>query len=305
MTAYERARAFIYRNARPLDLARWQNRFEDGERSAVLDALAAYQNPDGGFGHGIEADFLNPHSTPIGTWAATEILYEINMQDVYHPLIDGILRYLDSGADFDPAQWQWLNTVPGNNAYPHAAWWEYRGESDFTYNPTAALAGFAIRFAAPDSALYAKACEIARAALAWLEEHVPFQEEHVTRCFIRLYEYLEDADADVLPMDRLEELLRVQVKACICPDESRWFSEYVPRPSRFITGRTSMFYRLCPALAERESELIADQQLPDGSWPVAWRWGTDAPAEEAISLNWWRSAIILENMAYLNAFGKV
>lgn len=39
---FEKARAFIYRNARPLDLARWQYHFEGGSKEAVLTALAAY-----------------------------------------------------------------------------------------------------------------------------------------------------------------------------------------------------------------------------------------------------------------------
>ncbi|MDR1247233.1 MAG: hypothetical protein LBK57_09430 [Clostridiales Family XIII bacterium] len=43
---YQKARAFIYRNARPLDVARWQYHFEGGGKDAVLTALAAYQNED-------------------------------------------------------------------------------------------------------------------------------------------------------------------------------------------------------------------------------------------------------------------
>ena len=61
---FEKAKSFIDRHARPLDLARWQYHFENGTRDAVLDALKDYQNDDGGFGHGLEADCLNPNSSP-------------------------------------------------------------------------------------------------------------------------------------------------------------------------------------------------------------------------------------------------
>lgn len=54
--AFEKARAFVYRNARPLDLARFQYHFEDGSKAAVMRALSYYQNEDGGFGHAVEAD---------------------------------------------------------------------------------------------------------------------------------------------------------------------------------------------------------------------------------------------------------
>ena len=67
---YEKARGFIYRNARPLDLALWKYHFENGNREDVLTALMAYQNADGGFGHALEADSFNPNSAPIQTWTA-------------------------------------------------------------------------------------------------------------------------------------------------------------------------------------------------------------------------------------------
>ena len=46
METFEKARRFIYRNARPVDLARWQYHFENGSKEAVMNALWAYQNPD-------------------------------------------------------------------------------------------------------------------------------------------------------------------------------------------------------------------------------------------------------------------
>ena len=51
MTAFEKARLFVYRNARPLDLARFQFHFENGSKEAVMNALLCYQNEDGGCGH--------------------------------------------------------------------------------------------------------------------------------------------------------------------------------------------------------------------------------------------------------------
>ena len=62
--AYHRARRFVYKNARPLELAKWQYHFENGSREAVLETLACYQNTDGGFGYGLEPDYWNPHSSP-------------------------------------------------------------------------------------------------------------------------------------------------------------------------------------------------------------------------------------------------
>ena len=39
-TVFEKAREFMYRNARPLDLARFQYHFENGSKDAVVNALS-------------------------------------------------------------------------------------------------------------------------------------------------------------------------------------------------------------------------------------------------------------------------
>ena len=84
---YQRAEQFIYQNARPLDLARWQYHFEDGRKENVLKALSMYQNEDGGFGYGLEPDCVNPNSSPIQVWAAAEILREIDITDKRNNII--------------------------------------------------------------------------------------------------------------------------------------------------------------------------------------------------------------------------
>lgn len=47
----EKAKKFIYRNARLLDLARWKYHFENGFANDVLNCLSMYQNDDGGFAY--------------------------------------------------------------------------------------------------------------------------------------------------------------------------------------------------------------------------------------------------------------
>lgn len=304
MDTFEKARRFVYRNARPLDLARWQYHFEGGTRDAVINALSAYRNEDGGFGHGIEPDFLNPNSTPMGTWAAADIIHEVNLTDSAHPIIQGILRYLDSGADFDGEHGQWLNTVPTNNDYPHAIWWQYNNDDDFKYNPTAALAGFIIKYADKNSALYRKGCDIAKRAVEWFTDSAPFSEQHITGCFITLYNCIKASSVDIVDMSAFEQKLREQVKYNICPDREKWAAEYVPMPSDFRITRDSIFYADNADLAEYECDFIVDTQMSDGGYKVTWQWYTEYKEFE-VSANFWRAAITLKNMAYLSGFGKI
>lgn len=304
MTTFEKTRAFIYRNARPLDLARWQYHFEGGSRENVMKALSYYQNEDGGFGYGIEPDFLNPNSTPVGTWAATEVICEIGLSDSCHPIVQGILRYLESGADFNAEHNQWLNTVPTNNEYPHAIWWEFNGVGELRYNPTAALAAFILRYAEQGSAVHKLGCDTAVQAVEWLLSQELFEEQHITACFIRLYDALKHTGIQLVDMSAFENRLKELVTRCICQEKEKWGVEYVTLPSDLFLSRSSIFYKDNADIAEYEIDYIRTSQQPDGSYPVPWQWWTDYKEYE-VSANFWRSAIIIKNMRYLKGFDAI
>lgn len=301
MTVFEKARGFVYRNARPLELARWRFHFENGSADDVVTALSAFQNEDGGFGHALEEDNFNPNSLPMGVWKAAEILDEIGFSDKSHPIIKGMLRYLESGSCFDKAHDQWLNTVPSNNDYPCAIWWSYNGESEFRYNPTAALAGFILKFAEKDSVIYQKALIIAKQAVEWFDANVPFNEMHVTNCFVRLYECLCITGADVCCMDSFKEKLITQVNNSICRDTSKWGKEYVSLPADFICSKDSIFIGGNEELLKEQCRLVKQMQLPDGSFPVTWIWCNDY-AEYHIAANWWKSEFCIGYMRFIRDF---
>lgn len=305
MTTYHKARAFIYRNARPLDMARWQYHFENGDKEAVPRALAAYQNEDGGFGHALEPDAWNPHSSPIQTWVATEILREAGVTDSAHPLIQGILRYLASGQDFEGHFW--YNTVQSNNDYPHAPWWHT--ESDSTchndYNPTACFAGFILRFADPDGELYRLGRRIAREAFEAFMQGGRENDMHTLACYIRLMQYCAEAGTgDIFDIATLQEKLRERVSQSITRDLDAWERDYICKPSQFFSDMKSPFYEGNQGLAAYECDYIVRTQLDDGSWPILWRWD-DYPEAWAIAKNWWKGNGAILNMLYLRGMGKL
>ncbi len=302
MTAFEKAGTFIYRNARPVDLARWQFHFEHGSAENVMHALSFYQNPDGGLGHGLEADSFNPNSSPIQTWCGTEIIREIHWTDSTHPVIAGILRYLDSGTDFEESEGQWRNTVPSNSDYPCAVWWKWSGNDEFRYNPTAALAGFGIRYAERGSALYEKCFKIAKQAYTWFRENVPFEETHITGCFLSLYEYLTDAGADIIDPDEFRSFLIPQANANICREIEKWRTEYVTLPSEYIASASSILFPDNADLLAEEARLIPEMQGSDGAFPVMWQWYNDDEGFP-LSENWWKAHILIKRMLpYRNIF---
>lgn len=305
IAAFERTRTFIYRNARPLDLARWRYHFEGGSKEAVLTALSFYQNGDGGFGHALEPDAWNPNSAPIQTWVATEILHEIDFTDSTHPIITGILRYLASGAEFSGHFW--CNAPGSNNDYPHAPWWHTDSDSTChnNYNPTACLSGFTIRFAGKGSALYKLGCRIAKEAYDAYFGQDLLGDMHTAGCYIRLWQYCEEAGVhEIIDLPALKEKLLLQVKSSITQNTAEWEKGYICKPSQFFNSQDSIFYADNKDIADYECEYIVKTQLEDGSWNIPWSW-SDYPEQWAVSKNWWRANGAIINMLYLKWFEKV
>lgn len=291
---YNKARKFIYRNARPLELARWRYHFEDGSAEEVVKILSVYQNKDGGFGHALEADNWNVNSTPITTWQAITYLREIGFPDCADGMIQDILRYLDSGKDF--AEGKWFNVVAGNNDYPHAIWWECKEKTGVPDdNPTVSLAGFILKFAEKDSALYNKAQGIVSHAVEHFLEKGS-EEFHTLRCYCELLHYCQEIkEFDLFDLNAFQTGLYEMISRVICKEPAKWFTDYVCKPSMFWEKGCSYVDR---ELAEKEADMLIGGQLPDGAFPVTWQWWTEYKEFE-ISANWWKSSIIIDNMLFL------
>ncbi|MDE6580695.1 MAG: hypothetical protein K2K41_09200, partial [Ruminiclostridium sp.] len=217
-------------------------------------------------------------------------------------IIKVILRYLDSGADFSEKYGQWLSSVKSNDEYPHAIWWNYSDkDKDFCYNPTAHLAGFILRFADKDSALYKKGEKIALQAYDWFKTHVPFGDNHTAGCFVSLYDYFSEAGIELVDMEEFRDKLIEEVNFDICRDIEKWKTDYVCKPSKFIHGRDSIFYKGNEELVEKECEIITEGQLEDGSFIVPWQWFNEYK-EFPLAENWWKSVIVIEKMRFINSF---
>src|SRR5437660_468869 len=77
----EAASRFLAASGRVLDRRRLERLFLGGEAGPVRDAVAAYRNPDGGFGHGLEPDGRTPASQPFAGEIALRTLDEVDGWD--------------------------------------------------------------------------------------------------------------------------------------------------------------------------------------------------------------------------------
>ncbi len=302
-TTFEKAREFMYRNARPLDLARFQYHFENGSKEAVVNVLSYYQNEDGGCGHAIEADCWNPNSTPLHSGGAGDIIREIDFTDMEHPFIQGLLKWYVSGACFNGKSW--AITVESNNEYPHAPWWHTESVSTChtDYNGTAQIAGFMVRYAPQGSVAYELGLKVVREAIAALSPE-DLQDMGTCACYVKMKEYIDKAGlTDLISYEELKQKLQKAVHKLICTDTARW-GEYVCKPIAFLSSKDSEYYLANQEIADYQCEYIIKTQLEDGSWSVNWSW-EDYPDEWAVSKNWWKGQIIIENLLYLKGFGLI
>ena len=115
---FNAAAAFVAANARVLDRRRFQRLFEDGPTAPVRDAVAAYRNDDGGFGHALEPDCRAPGSQPAAAEMALRVLDEADAWD--EGLVRGACDWLTA---VSPAEGGAAFVEPTLAGWPHAPWW--------------------------------------------------------------------------------------------------------------------------------------------------------------------------------------
>lgn len=302
-------RRWIYRNARPLDLARWQYHFEGGGQEAVLAALAAYQNADGGFGNALEPDLWNPNSLPYVTQIAVNILEEIGFRDGDHPIVRGMLAYLEHGAGFDGTHWPTI--VASTQDYPHAPWWT-ESAYDWGYTPTAPLAGWVLLYIDVGAPFY-EACRrvVGTAIDTYLFGTMPdgsayrsVRREGEIKGLARMLGFLEAVGiAEAYPLAEVRRVLRQQAAQFTEKDPAKW-GQYSWRPSTFVRSPESPFYAGNEAAIEAELDYLLDRRNAEGVWDITWAWGAYDKAF-AVAETWWKANLAIENLLLLGAFGRV
>ena len=118
-TKIKRVRDFVYRHGRLLERQLWAYFMGDGTRELCLRALLPYQNPDGGYGNGLEPDLLCPDSSAIGAESAMLVL---DLLDFFPPgLINDLAHWIVANQNEEGV----ISHPPaGLGEYPHQPWWE-------------------------------------------------------------------------------------------------------------------------------------------------------------------------------------
>jgi len=305
---FNEVRQWVYRNARHLELMIWKYEFENGSKEAVLDALSFYQNADGGFGNALEPDNWNPNSTPYSTANAISRLKTIGYADVQHPIVSGILRFLNSGAYFTENGWEW--SIPTNNDYPHAPWWNFeQADSTTEFGLSCDIAGFVLSVCQKDSELYNKAVTVIQNIVNRLRNSIECDTAggNVHRVCdlvetLQKYDMLDKFDAAFLP-----EASKKMVAQAIGMDSEKWV-EVGSSPLEYITNPDSVFYNDYKDAVQHELDCLIETRPKQSVWGIGWSWYDNQEKYAnafSISENWWKSDIALSNIRILKHFNRL
>lgn len=296
--AFARARDYLFRHGRPLDQARFAFRFEHGPAGAVLDELARYQNPDGGFGHGLEPDLRTPASSAVATSFAFALLREVGASAA-DPVARRAIEYLVKA--FDSERSVWTIVPPEVEDAPHAPWWTY-ADIDRTFNssrinPTADLLGVLCDYAplVPASLLADLTSTVLERLAAAPPEAIDF------RCVVTL------AAARHLPEPVHERVRRVLVEGAsrvvdLNPDA---WATYVLQPLDVAPSPQSPLAGVIDRGAiDANLDYWIDRQQPDGSWALSWNWSeVDQQAWQRAERDG-KGHQIVERLAVLHEYGR-
>ncbi|MBQ8227934.1 MAG: hypothetical protein IJZ88_02870 [Clostridia bacterium] len=288
------ANKFILQNARPLELAVYRYFFENESNQAVIDELSNFQNDDGGFGNAIEPDFFNPNSSPIATNDAIITLHRVNALNKDSDIVKGIIRYLESHDSFDEDKKRWLFAIDSNKDYPHAIWWEKKGDGISNFNPSISLATFLICYGNRKS--YYE--EILKEGFEYLKSSKEISGDDLN-CFLLAYELLQTNNINnILDLKSFRNLLCNAIDNTICKDIKKYGVEYVPMPSAIFAGTYKEFItsEIKPLiLAERD--ILGKLQMEDGGFDITWKWYTQYTEFEQARA-WWRPRITIEKLLF-------
>jgi hypothetical protein len=278
------ASEFMLREARLLDRLQFAHRFGDGDAGAVVQALVAYRNPDGGFGNALEPDIRGASSQPVPAELALRILDEVDRFD--SDLVGELCDWLVSASTAEGGVPFVLATVEDG---PHAPWWQSDGEA--SPNPTAGIAGL-------------------------LHKH-RFEHRWLDRATSYCWQALSAGIATLGPDDSISVLVflehvpdRSRAEEALAVLGERILNElvaldpatpgYVKSPLEFAPRPGSIARRLFDdATIDAHLDALAENQQDDGGWPITW----EPPSEAAVRE--WRGFVTLRCLQVLDDYGRL
>ena len=298
--AFASAVEFLKAEARPLEVARFDNIFDGSSVDGVLNELRKFQNPDGGFGHGLEADLRTPESSVLCTSVAFQIIREHQISRD-HEIVQRGARYLRERFDRNEVHWR---IIPESaESYPHAPWWKQEGREEeyrgFSLNPTAEILGYLLDFSdvAKDERLVTEIIERVVESLRASES----AEMHDLLCCLRL---LETEDLSLAAREYIKNELGRLIPEAVTSTPGEW-REYGLRPLQVISCPDSPFIVGLEEAVSLNLDFELEEQSSNGSWLPTWSWGGNYPESWEGARQEWSGVLTLDKLVTLARFDRI
>jgi len=254
--------AFCDTQSFPLGAAMIRHHWQDGPAQPIIDALAAYQNPDGGFAHELEVDIKSPVSNPFAARLAMQVLLSVK-GDSGGDLRNGLGAWLQTNQNAD-GDWHFAAEIYDSPLPFWFAGWEFP-----SLNPACCLAGLAMRLGVARPEMLDRVRKLFD-ELASLEEAGNGEFYNV----LPYAEYLPaiDRDAQDEYLDAIAQGIVQRENGQVYADAGHFFEHT-------LGGGPDLVRRIpAPVIAAQTARLLGKVQ-DDGGWPTpydpAWRpWQT-------------------------------
>ena len=300
---------YIYNRARDIEIAKYNYHFNDGEREDVAMALSIYQNRDGGFGHGLEPDSLNPYSSPLQTSEALKILKHVgyndsNLDDMGEYIVNRALHYIYYYCVKDGK----INpNVPSNNDFPHASWWEYNENffDTWRYNPTAVLVAMTLHFTKENDKYYKKAYELVPTILdSFMSDTKENVDKHYLINVVELYDVITTKNIFKEYHEPLKENINKRIDDLMTKDDSKWNDYSSNLPLELIQLDTFLNSEERRELVDKNLDFLLDSRDSNGLFEVTWNWGNDYEEFELQKVKW-AGLILVNNLIFFKKYNRI
>jgi hypothetical protein len=282
---FDAAATFIAANARVIDRRRFERLFGDGDAQPVRDAVAAYRNADGGFGHALEPDCRAPGSQSLAVEMALRIMDETDAWD--EALVRGACDWLGAVA---PAEGGVAFVEPTLAGWPHAPWWVAEEGDPASVIATALIAG-TLHARGVSHPWLDRATELTWRLIDGLADPGPYD----MRAVFSFLQRVPDRDrarevfGRVGPLTLDRKLVTLDPET---PGEVHFPLDFAPEPDSLARDLFD------EATIKANLDHLARAQLEDGGWTFNWlAW---SPAAERD----WRGFLTVEALRILRANGR-
>jgi hypothetical protein len=300
--AFQRAQAFLCERARPLERRAFEHAFQGAPAWPVLDELARFQNPDGGFGHGLEPDALTGASGALATSVALRRLAEVDVGPD-HPLVRQAVGYLEQ--TIDPASRAWRIVPEATAEAPHAPWWAQEQLEErfgaFALNPRADILAqlYALGPAADEGWLDTLAEDVVRTAEVRAATGLGMHD------LIGVVRLLDAPHLSPALRRRLLDLAVPLAEAEVGRTPEAW-STYGLRPLHLAPRPDAALASVLAEPLQAQLDHVLATQADDGAWWPEWSWGESADDDAwERSRTAWAGMLTLDALRQLRAFGRL